>query len=263
MPYIHNLNPVLLDLGPVEIRYYGLVYVIAFVLFFFWLKYLIKKKELKLTTDEMYDLVFYMMLGVLIGSRVIHAIFWDPMYFLTQPWKILYIWEGGMAFHGGLIGVAVAGYLFCRKETIRKKLTFAKLADITVIPAVFTLAIGRVVNFINGELIGTASNARWCVVFPQYDNTCRHPQVLYSAIKRFIMFGAAMFLHTKKQLKDGFIFWTMMLVFGVGRFFIDFYRDDARWFSLTAGQYLSIALTIVTIIVLIKYYGKEWKKVFC
>ncbi len=258
MPYVHNLNPVLLELGPVEIRYYGLVYVLGFLAVFLYFKYLIKHKKIKISIEELYDLVFYNMLGVLIGSRLIHCIFWNPIYYLTQPWKILYVWEGGMAFHGGLLGVAIATYIFWKK--IDKRIPMARLGDHLAIPAIMILAIGRIANFINGELPGKVTNVPWCVYFPNVDD-CRHPQQLYSAIKRFAVFGFLLILNRKKW-KDGFIMWNMIFWTGVGRFFIDFYRVDATWFGLTPGQYLSIVMILLPIYVFHKYYRKDCKKFF-
>jgi phosphatidylglycerol:prolipoprotein diacylglycerol transferase len=260
MPFVHNINPTLLHLGPLEIRYYGLVYVLGFIAVFLYFRYLIKHKKIKLTEDEIYDLVFYEMLGVLIGSRIIHIIFWEPMYYLSQPWKILYVWEGGMAFHGGLIGVAIATYLFWRKKEIRNKITLAKLADYLAIPATVILAFGRIANFINGELPGKATDVSWCWYFPGYEG-CRHPQVLYAAAKRFLVFGWLIFLNTKKH-KEGFIVWNMVTFFGLGRLIIDFYRDDPTLFGLTAGQYLSLIMLVLGSYVLSRYYRQDVKNMW-
>lgn len=256
MPFIHNINPTLVNIGPLEIRYYGLVYVIGFLLVYWYLNKQIKKKELNLNRDELYDLILYNMLGVLIGSRLLHCLVWEPSYYLSQPWKILYVWEGGMAFHGGLIGVALATYIFWRR--IRKKISLAKLADQMAIPAAFILAVGRIANFVNGELPGKITEAGWCWYFPGYEG-CRHPQVLYAAAKRFLIFGWLVFLNQKKH-KDGFIVWNMLALFGLGRIIIDFYREDPTFLGLTAGQYLSLIMFIAGVVVLVKYYRKDIKK---
>jgi len=256
MAFVHNFDPVLVNLGPLEIRYYGLVYVLAFLLVYLYFDYLIKKREIKLEKEELFDLILYVMVGVLVGSRLVHAIFWEPMYYLTQPWKILYIWEGGMAFHGGLIGVVVATYLFWKK--IGKKVPLAKFADHLSIVAVLMLAFGRIANFINGELPGRITNVNWCWQFPGYES-CRHPQVLYSAAKRFLVFGWLVFLSTRKRFKDGFVFWNMLFLMGIGRFVVDFYREDALLLGLTAGQYLSLVMIFVGAYALAKHYRKDIK----
>ncbi|MBW2972183.1 prolipoprotein diacylglyceryl transferase [Candidatus Woesearchaeota archaeon] len=258
MPFTHNIDPVLVHLGPLEIRYYGLVYVIAFVLVYFYFRYLVKHRKVKLSEDELYDFILYNMVGVLVGSRLIHCIFWDPIYYLSQPWKILFVWEGGMAFHGGLLGVAVATYLFWRK--IGRRISFAKLGDYLSMPALFMLAVGRIANFVNGELPGRVTDVSWCVYFPGYEG-CRHPQQLYSALKRFIVFGWLVFLNTRKH-KDGFIIWNMVFFVGIGRFFIDFYREDPTLLGLAAGQYLSIIMIVAGAYALARYYRDDIRRLF-
>ena len=260
MPFTHTLDPALFRIGVVEIRYYGLVYVLAFAVLYFYFRWLIKNRKIRLTMDNVYDLVFYNLVGVLVGSRLFHCLVWEPTYYLSNPLKILYFWEGGMAYHGGLLGVMLGTYLFWRKEDIKKKISFAKLADYLSIPAVFALALGRIANFVNGELPGTVTDVNWCVNFPHYEG-CRHPQQLYAAVKRFIIFGLLIFIDRKKN-KDGFIFWIMVTLFGLGRLLIDFVRDDPRWLGLTTGQHMSLIMFVVGIIVLFRYYKKDLKKVF-
>ncbi len=252
--WVHNIDPTLFTIGPLEIRYYGLVYVIGFLFMLFYLEHLRKKNKLNLMQDQVYDLIFYLILGTLIGARLFHVIFWEPSYYLMRPWEIFYIWQGGMSFHGGLVGIIGVGFWFSKRFNIK----FLRLADIISIPAMIFLAIGRIANFINGELPGTTSNVSWCVIFPGYEN-CRHPVQLYSAIKRFFIAGLLVLLSLKKH-KPGFIFFNMIFLMGLGRFFIDFLRLDARWLGLSAGQYFSLAMILVSSYVLLKYYNKEYKK---
>ena len=251
--FIHNINPTLLHLGPLEIRYYGLVYLLGFIILYFVLNK--NKDKLNLTKDDVYDLIFYIFLGILIGSRLMH-ILWELDYYILNPIKIFYFWEGGMAFHGGLIGILIAGYYFCKK----KKISLAKLADILVIPAVFILALGRIANFINAELYGTITNVSWCVKFPNVDG-CRHPTQLYYSLKRFLVLGILIFLN-RKEHKDGFLFWNMLTLFGIGRFFIDFLIEEWHFLGLTLGQYLSLIMFITGLYVLIKYYKEDLRSYF-
>ena len=251
--FIHNINPTLLHLGPLEIRYYGLVYLLGFIILYFVLNK--NKDKLNLTKDDVYDLIFYIFLGILIGSRLMH-ILWELDYYILNPIKIFYFWEGGMAFHGGLIGVLIASYYFCKKKNI----SLAKLADTLVIPAVFILALGRIANFINAELYGTITNVSWCVKFPNVDG-CRHPTQLYYSLKRFLVLGILIFLN-RKEHKDGFLFLNMLTLFGIGRFFIDFLIEEWHFLGLTLGQYLSTAMFIIGIYVLIKYYKEDLRNYF-
>ncbi|MBI5881091.1 prolipoprotein diacylglyceryl transferase, partial [archaeon] len=231
--------------------------VIGFIVVFLYLKHLIKQKKLLLTDEELYDLIFYLMIGVLVGSRLMHCFVWEPGYYLSQPWKILYVWEGGMSYHGGLIGVFLATYLFWRRKEVRKKVSLARLADYLAIPSTLMLALGRIANFINGELPGTVTNVSWCWYFPDVEG-CRHPQVLYAVAKRFMIFAWLVFLNSRKH-KDGFIVWNMVTLFGIGRLIIDFYRDDYRFLGLAAGQYLSIVMMILGGYALIRHYRDDLK----
>ncbi|MBW2981575.1 prolipoprotein diacylglyceryl transferase [Candidatus Woesearchaeota archaeon] len=256
MSFVHNINPILVNIGPFEIRYYGLVYVIGFLVIYLTLIYYSKKKILKLTRDEAEWFSIYLILGVVIGARLFEVFGWsfvsgNPLYYIKNPWKIFAVWEGGMSLHGGIIGIVLAGYLYCRK----KKLNVVKVADILVTPAAFVLALGRIGNFINGELVGTITNVSWCFKFPRYEG-CRHPVQLYAAAGRALLGGFLLFLN-KKKWKDGFLFWVFILLMGIGRFFCDFLREDPRLFGLSFGQYLSLVMTIIGIVVLIKYYRKE------
>jgi len=250
----HNLNPVLLTIGALEIRYYGLVYVIGVFLGIYFLSYYIKKNKIDLTKNQMWDLVFYLMLGVVIGSRLFEVIVWNPAYYLANPLKILFVWEGGMAFHGGFIGILVAGYFYKRKNP---KINALQIADILSIPALIALALGRVANFINAELWGTVSNLPWCVKFPDVEG-CRHPVQIYSAIKRFVVVGLLAILFLKPR-KHGFIFLNLVLWTGLGRFFIDFLRVDVRYLGLSIGQYASIVMVLGAGFILFKYYRKNFK----
>jgi phosphatidylglycerol:prolipoprotein diacylglycerol transferase len=129
-----------------------------------------------------------------------------------------------------------------------------------VVPTAFALALGRIVNFINGELPGRVTDVSWCVYFPESEG-CRHPQQLYSAAKRFIVCGCLVFLSLKKH-KKGFIWWSFVTLFGIGRVVIDFFRDDPTFLGLTLGQYLSLAMVVVGAVVLLRYYKKDLKRVF-
>ena len=244
--WVHNLNPTLLELGPLEIRFYGLVYVVGF-LFAWWLMFRYRD-SLGLSKKEVEDLIFYIILGILIGSRLFHVFFWEPGYYLSNPLRIFFVWEGGMAFHGGLIGVLAAVWYFCKR--FEKK--FWKLADVIVIPGVFALALGRIANFINGELWGTVTDVDWCVVFPAVEG-CRHPVVLYGALGRFVLFGFCYWL-LRKELKAGFVFWNFVFWIGLGRFFTDFWREDMRYLSLSLGQWYSLLMVIIGGYILWKHY---------
>ncbi|MBR9683526.1 prolipoprotein diacylglyceryl transferase [Candidatus Woesearchaeota archaeon] len=257
--WVHNLNPVLLKLGFLEIRYYGLVYVLGFFISVWWMLYLRKKGKLELSKEGIWDFVFYLMLGVLIGSRVFE-IFWEPGIYLRQPWELLMVWHGGMSFHGGLVGIGVAAWLYCKK----KKINLGRMADILALPAILALALGRITNFINGELVGRIWSGQWCVVFPGY-NECRHPSTLYAAGKRFLVLGWLVWLSFKDRVlefRSGFIFWNFVFFEGLGRIIVDFYRENSLWYGFSMGQWFSSVMVVVALVVFFRYYRKDWKKLW-
>jgi len=242
--FIHNLNPVLLKLGFLEIRYYSLVYIIGFLLAYFVLIKAVKSKKVKnLTKAAAEDFMVYLILGSIIGGRLFHFIFFNPSVIWTDPLEILFIWHGGISFHGGLIG-AVVGYYFFRKKYDVK---FYDLADLLMIPFAFTLFLGRIANFINGELWGTVTNVNWCVQFQGVEG-CRHPSQLYEAAKNLVIFGVLWFMKDMKKLKKGMIFWSFVLMYGLLRFIVNFWRDVDR----EMGQILSLIMVVIAVYFLFK-----------
>ncbi|MBI4148858.1 prolipoprotein diacylglyceryl transferase [Candidatus Woesearchaeota archaeon] len=254
--FTYSLNPVLFHLGPLQIRWYGIIFLLGFIITYFWLQQERKQGRLALSSDDISDLLFYLFLGVLIGARFFAVFIWEPAYYFSHPGKILAVWEGGLAFHGGLIGAALAGWLFARKKNI----PLAQLADTLTLPAVLGLALGRIANFINGELWGTVTTVPWCANVPGIEG-CRHPAQIYYALKRFLVLGILLLI-ARKAHKPGFLFWNMITLFGIGRFFIDFFKDDPIIGLLTMGQYLSILMAVAGCIALFRYYRTDVLQLF-
>src|SRR3989344_1277844 len=250
-----NVNPILLSFWNLEIRYYGLIYVIGFLLTFFYLNYLRKKQKLELSLNQINDLLFYLIVGVILGARIFEVLFWNPGYYFSNPLEILAIWNGGLSFHGGLIGVIFAALIFCKKNNFN----VLRLLDILVIPGVFSLALGRIGNLFNSEIPGTITNVSWCFNF-QNTEGCRHPYQIYAALKRFLVFGILLILN-KKEHKNGYIFFMGIFLLAIGRFILDFFREDLRYLGLSIGQYFSVAIVVVTAYILLKYYRKSYKSI--
>ncbi len=235
-----GLDPVFLRLGSLEIRYYGIVFVIGFIISLIVLSRAVKKRRLEASKEQIYDLIFYILLGVIIGARVFHVIFWGFDYYFANPLKILYLWQGGLSFHGGLVGATTATYIFSRRNNIN----FWRIADVLTLPALFVLALGRIANFINQEILGTITELPWCVKFLRTDPlNCRHPIQLYAAIGRFSAFF--FLLKFDKEHKDGYIFWNFVFLVGIGRLLLDFLREDLTYLGLRSGQWLSILMILV------------------
>lgn len=258
--FINNINPILFRIGPFAVRYYGLIYVLGFVLGYFMLRYFIKKDKLKITEEQL-DLYFiWLILGVIIGARLFEVIFYSPGYYFNNLPEIFMLWHGGLSFHGGLVGAALVTFFFCKKN----KINFYDLADLLAIPAVLALFFGRIANFTNSEFYGkitTPQSVPWCVVFQKVDDICRHPSQIYEAIKNLFIFGFLLvYKHKKynqKKYKKGTMFWLFVLLYGVLRFFITFLRVDPIVFiGLSIGQLLCLIMIITSSIFLWKIYKK-------
>lgn len=243
--FVHNLDPIVFTiplgpLGELPIRWYGLAYLAAFFIVVYWLQWYSKKGFVKLSKDQCWDFGYDALVGTIIGARLYEVLVWNPMYYLENPLKIIAVWEGGMAFHGGLIGFALGGLYFCRKN----KVSFLKIADFVVVPIAIGLSLGRIANFINGELWGPVTNVSWCV---QYNGICRHPYQLYSVVKHWLLAGILFWLQGKK-LKEGSVFLHFVWLYGAFRFFLDYYRDDTIYWvllGLSPGQISSLAMVVV------------------
>lgn len=248
--FYNNINPTLLRLGPFEIRYYGIIFVLGFILAYFFIKYLAKQRNLSLKKDDILDLLFYLIIGTIIGARIFAILFYNLKYYLANPFEMLAIWHGGLSFHGGLVGAVIAAYIYCRKKNI----SFYDLADIVVIPLALGLFLGRIANFINGELVGRITDLPWCVKFKNYDG-CRHPSQLYESFKNLIIFSILWFVKDKR-LKKGILFWSFIIMYSTFRFFIEFVRapDPQIGFilGLTMGQWLNIVMLIIGLFFFIK-----------
>ena len=254
--FIHNLDPVLLSIGPFEIRYYGLFYVIGFIMAYFLLNHLAKKKELSINKDDIADLLLYVIIGNVLGARIFYVFIYNLPYYLANPFEIIAVWHGGLSFHGALIGAVIAVFYFCK----RKKVDFYEIADISVIPLALGLALGRLGNFINGELYGRISEVPWAVKFPGVEGF-RHPSQLYESFKNLLIFFALWTIKDKK-LPKGFLFWLFVIMYSVLRFIIEFFRQPDPQIGfifgfLTMGQLLNIIMFAVGIFFIYRVSKKK------
>ncbi len=234
-----NINPIIFRVGSFQLTYYSLVYILALIMLFIILRKSARRKELELNESAIYNFLISGILGTIIGARIFHILFWDFSYFSANPKEIIQIWRGGLSFHGGLFGAIVSSLIYTR----RKNISFLKLADLLIIPITFFLVLGRIANLIQGEIIGIPTNVSRCISFPNIED-CRHPIQLYAASGRFLLF---VLLYKIKQTnrKDGFLFWIFLFFISLGRFALDFLREDIRYAALTPGQWLSVPFIIV------------------
>jgi phosphatidylglycerol:prolipoprotein diacylglycerol transferase len=249
--FVNNINPILFNIGPFSVRYYGLLYAAAFLISYLFMRYYRKKGLLKITENQLDSYFLWLIVGIIVGARLFEVFVYSVDYYIHHLNEIIQIWNGGLSFHGGLIGAVIVTALFCKKY----KIQFYDIADLLAIPATIGLFLGRIANYTNSELYGTIADpakTSWCVVFQKVDNYCRHPTQLYEALKNVVMF-TVLFVYQKrktKSYKKGTIFWLFVLMYGVLRFFITFLRDEPTYFGLNVGQWFCAAMAITAAVFL-------------
>jgi phosphatidylglycerol:prolipoprotein diacylglycerol transferase len=253
-----NIDPVFLRIGPVQLRWYGLMYMLSFIIGYFILKRYAKARKLPLTTDDIYDLLFYLILGVMLGGRLGYVLLYDLGSYLSDPFSIVAIWQGGMSFHGGFAGVILAAWWICR----RKGWNFWEIADLVSVAVPIGLGLGRIGNFINGELFGRASSLPWAMVFPEGGPAPRHPSQLYEALLEGLLLFLILRWLYKKELYRGTVFWALTGFYGLFRFLVEFVREpDAHLgFDLgpfTRGQLLTLPMLIVGLSMMVIYARRD------
>jgi phosphatidylglycerol:prolipoprotein diacylglycerol transferase len=241
----HGIDPVFLNIGPLELRWYGLMYMFGFGLMYWLIKRAATQGRVPLNRDDIYDLLFYLILGVMLGGRIGYVLFYDLGSYLADPLSIVAIWRGGMSFHGGLLGTMVATILVCR----RRGWDFWMIAD-TIAMAGPAMGLVRLGNFINGELFGRETSLPWAMVFPGGGSVGRHPSQLYEAILEglvLLLFGQWLY---RRRLKAGTTFWGLLMGYGLVRVLVEFVRapDAQIGFDLgpfTRGQLLSFPMLLI------------------
>ena len=249
-----QIDPVAISLGPLSIHWYGLMYLLGFALFILLGRYRIKNHPHTAFTYEMLDdALFYGMLGVVLGGRLGHVLFYQFGYYLEHPLQIFAIWEGGMSFHGGFLGVFVAMILLARKY----HLSWLTVTDF-VIPLIPPgLAAGRIGNFINAELWGRPTDVPWGMVFPHVDELPRHPSQLYQFALEGLLLFIIIWIYSSKPRATGAVTGMFMIGYGIFRSIAEFFREPEDGFmgvltlGVTMGQWLSIPMIIAGIAALL------------
>lgn len=228
-----NIDPILLDLGLVRVSWYGLMYVFGFFASYLLVRYQMKRKDFGLSKLEVENLYFYLILGLIIGARLGYVLFYDLKMYLADPLEIFRIDHGGMSFHGGLIGVLIVGILF----SWRNKKSFWKIADLLIVTVPIGLGLGRIGNFINGELYGRVTQVPWGMIFPKGDPLPRHPSQLYeSALEGGVLFLILWFMKDRK-LPTGGLLALFLSLYGVFRFFVEFFREPDSQIGFVIGHF--------------------------
>lgn len=252
MTYIHNINPIMFELFSIKLYWYGFMYALSFIIIDYLIVTASKNKKIILSKDQAEKFTIVILIFAILGGRIGYILFYDFNYYSSNIIKVFYLWEGGMSFHGGLIGVAVGAFYLANQNALK----FFEIADIVCLYAPIGLFFGRVGNFINSELYGIKTSGSWGVVFPVIDSYPRHPSMLYEALLEGVILFIILFIINQKKVFAGIISGYFLLFYGIFRFFVEFVRlPDAHigyiyydW--VTMGQLLTIPMLIIGLILI-------------
>ncbi len=257
--FINNFDPVVFELFSFEIRWYSLSYIVGIILAWLYVKKIVLKESFYSKYFD--ELISYLIIGIIIGGRLGYVIFYNLNYYINNFFDIFKVWEGGMSFHGGLLGIIVASIIFAKKNKDEIYLYLDLVASVAPVGIFF----GRLANFINSELYGIPTKVPWAVIFIKIDNLGRHPSQLYEAIFEGIVLFLILLYFRKKNFhkKNGLISALFLIFYSIFRFVIEFLRvpDDQLGylvFNLTMGQIISILFILFGIILF--YFKNENKQ---
>lgn len=240
-----SISPEIISFGPIHIRWYGLLFATSFILGFKIFEWIYTKEKKNL--DDLNDLIWYMILGTVIGARLGHCLFYNPEYYFSNPIEILKVWTGGLASHGAAVGVLIAMYLYSKKK---KDQSFLYVMDRVMIAVALAAFFIRTGNLFNSEIIGLPTDLPWGFIFTSVDNIPRHPTQLYEAFSYLASFFVLFSVYKKYdgKFKDGLLLGISIIwIFGF-RIFVEFFKENQSGFeqgmSLNMGQLLSIPLVI-------------------
>jgi phosphatidylglycerol:prolipoprotein diacylglycerol transferase len=246
--FVHpGFDPIAVSLGPLAIRWYGLMYVVGFALVWWFGRSRIKANPNGFwKQQDLDDVMFYGILGVILGGRFGYVLFYKFSEYISVPWKIFYVWEGGMSFHGGMLGVTVALAWFAHT----RKQHWLDVTDFMVPLVPLGLAAGRVGNFINAELWGRPTDVAWAMIFPQVDRLPRHPSQLYQFALEGLLLFAILWWYSAKPRPRGAVSALFLIGYGVFRFVVEYAREPDSFLGLLAmgwsmGQWLSLPMVLV------------------
>ncbi len=249
--FVWNVDPILLTLGPLTIHWYGALFASAIFAGLYMMKWIfIQEKQ---NVESLDNLLIYVVVGVIVGARLAHCLFYDPQYYFSHPLKILAIWEGGLASHGGGLGAIIGTYLYARKNPFSLIWLLDRLAIATALFGIFV----RSANFVNAEILGKPTNVAWAVIFQRVDNLARHPAQLYEALAYSIIFITLTLIYktTTAKNKSGMLLGIFLVMTFTARFIIEFFKQQQAAYdlsgSINTGQMLSIPFFLVGVFLII------------
>lgn len=254
---ISALDPIAFSLGPFHVRWYALAYLAGFLLGWRYCVYLLKKtKSMRPNAEDIETFLTWAILGVIIGGRIGYVVFYNLPYYAHNPIDAFKVWQGGMSFHGGMLGVFVAMVLY----TVRHKISFWRLSDVICAAAPIGLFFGRLSNFVNMELYGRITDKPWGVVFPNAGSAPRHPSQLYEAVlEGALLFVVLLILYRVSHAKAGLVTGVFLIGYGASRAFVEMFRAPDEHIGLlggviSMGQVLSLPMIVIGLAVVVMRY---------
>jgi len=233
-----EINPVLVSIGPIQVHWYGVAYVVGLVATGLVVLWLNRRWDVGLTEDDVVLGSLWAIIAILVGARLGYVLFYGLATYLQSPLSILAVWDGGMSFHGGAAGLIIAGLFFAR----RVKVSFLRLADMVVVGLPIGILAGRLANFVNSELWGRAADVPWAMVVKGYPP--RHASQLYEAALEGVVILIVMLVLTRHKRPDGFMFGVFLLLYGSFRFAVEFFREPDRQLGFIAGEWLTMGMLL-------------------
>ncbi|OGT52108.1 MAG: prolipoprotein diacylglyceryl transferase [Gammaproteobacteria bacterium RIFCSPHIGHO2_12_FULL_41_15] len=259
IPYPH-INPIAIEIGPLKIHWYGLAYLFGIGVAWLLALYRARKPNSRWNAEQVGDLVFCVALGVILGGRIGYMLFYDFSDLIQHPLDLFKVWDGGMSFHGGFLGVLLSMYILSKKT----KRHFWDVMDFIAPFVPVGLGAGRIANFINGELWGRVTNVPWAMVFPHtQDQLPRHPSALYEFLLEGVLFFAIMWIFSSKPRPRMAVSGVFSLCYGLFRFVVEFFRQPDQQLGfvafgwMTRGQELSIPMIVAGMIILVWAYKRS------
>ncbi len=252
--FIWNVDPVLVSLGPITIHWYGALFASSIFAGLYYMKWIFSQE--KQNVELLDNLLVYVVIGIIVGARLAHCFFYDPQYYLANPLKIIAIWEGGLASHGGGLGAIIGAYLFTKKHTVKFIWLLDRLAIATALFGIFV----RSANFVNAEILGKATNVPWGIVFARIDNVVRHPAQLYEAFAYCLIFITLTLIYklTKAKQYSGMLLGLFLIMTFSARFIIEFFKQQQAAYqievALNTGQMLSIPFFLVGVFLIARSF---------
>lgn len=259
MTFDHHLNPILFEIGPFSVRYYGLFIILGIFFALFLWRLLLKKDRLKF--EIIFNLLIWLMIGGTVGARLGEVFFYEPRYYFANPLEIIMIHHGGFSSHGLTLGLMITFFLFIKT----KKINASEIIDLVITPLPILICLIRLANFINSEIVGRPTNGNFGVRFYLLEENpvLRHPSQIYEAILGLLIFPLILwsyFYFNRRLQKPYFTFIIFLLAYFISRFLVEFFKDDALLklgSPLTMGQYLSLPFILGGVISLILLYRKQ------